>query len=144
VDSIIDEINFKLEQLGEYVSTLREYQSYEIEEVRGNRTLRGAIERYLEVSLACMIDICEMIISSERLKRPDTYREAILILGQYDILPIAFAEKLAPAAGFRNVLVHMYTDINLEKLYSHLQNDIYDLELFTEYIAKYLIAKEEE
>jgi len=144
VDSIIDEINFKLEQLGEYVSTLREYQSYEIEEVRGNRTLRGAIERYMEVSLACMIDICEMIISSERLKRPDTYREAILILGQYDILPIAFAEKLAPAAGFRNVLVHMYTDINLEKLYSHLQNDIDDLELFAEYIAKYLIAKEEE
>ena len=37
---------------------------------------------------------------------------------------MAFAERLAPAAGFRNVLVHMYTDIDLEKLYSHLQNDI--------------------
>lgn len=67
--------------------------------------------------------------------------ETILILGQHNILPIAFAEKLAPAAGFRNVLVYMYTDIDLEKLYSHLQNNIDDLELFAEYIAKYLISK---
>jgi uncharacterized protein YutE (UPF0331/DUF86 family) len=138
---MIEEISFKLEQLGEYVSILREYQSYEIEEIRDNHTLRGAVERYMEISLACMIDICEMIISSERLKRPETYREAILILGQHNILPMAFAEKLAPAAGFRNILVHLYMNIDLEKLYSHLQNDIDDLELFAEYIARYLISK---
>lgn len=138
---MIKEINFKLEQLGEYVSTLREYQQYDIEEIRSNRTLRGAIERYMEISLACMIDICEMIISTEKLRRPETYREVILVLGQYNILPEEFAKKLAPAAGFRNILVHMYADIDLGKLYSFLQNDIGDLELFAEYIAKYLISK---
>ena len=140
---MIEEINFKLEQLGEYVSALREYQQYDIEEIRNNRTLRGAVERYMEVSLACMIDICEMIVSSEKLRRPDTYREVILVLGQHKILPEEFAKKLAPAAGFRNVLVHMYADIDLGKLYSHLQNDIDDLELFAGYIAKYLISKYE-
>ena len=138
---MIKEINFKLEQLGEYVSTLREYQQYDIEEIRNNRTLRGAIERYMEISLACMIDICEMIISTEKLRRPETYREVILVLGQYNILPEEFAKKLAPAAGFRNILVHMYADIDLGKLHSFLQNDIGDLELFAEYIAKYLISK---
>ncbi|MDD3316511.1 MAG: DUF86 domain-containing protein [Methanosarcina sp.] len=138
---MIKEINFKLEQLGEYVSTLREYQQYDIEEIRNNRTLRGAIERYMEISLACMIDICEMIISTEKLRRPETYREVILVLGQYNILPEELAKKLAPAAGFRNILVHMYADIDLGKLYSFLQNDIGDLELFAEYIAKYLISK---
>ena len=54
---------------------------------------------------------------------------------------MTFTEKLAPAAGLRNVLVHMYTNIDLEKLYSYLQNDIDDLELFAEYIAKHLISK---
>jgi uncharacterized protein YutE (UPF0331/DUF86 family) len=43
---------------------------------------------------------------------------------------MAFAEKLAPAAGFRNLLLHMHTNIDLKKIYSHLQNDIDDLELF--------------
>ncbi len=139
---MIKEINFKLEQLGEYVSILREYQQYDIEEVMNSHTLRGgAIERYMEVSLACMIDICEMVISIEKLRRPDTYREVILVLGQRGILPEDFSRKLAPAAGFRNVLVHMYADIDIGKLYSHLQNDIVDLELFAGYIAKYLISR---
>jgi uncharacterized protein YutE (UPF0331/DUF86 family) len=140
---MIKEINFKLEQLGEYVSALREYQQYDIEEIRNNRTLRGAVERYMEISLACMIDICEIIISVEKLRRPDTYREVILVLGQHGILPKEFAMRLTTAAGFRNVLVHMYADIDLEKLYSHLQNDIDDLELFAGYIAKYLVSKYE-
>jgi uncharacterized protein YutE (UPF0331/DUF86 family) len=95
VDSIIDEINFKLEKLGQFIDILKEYQSYEIEEIRDNRTLRGAVERYIEISLACMIDICEMIISTERFTRPDSYREAILTLGQHDILPKDFAEYIA-------------------------------------------------
>lgn len=138
---MIKEINFKLEQLGEYVSILREYQQYDIEEVMNSHTLRGAIERYMEVSLACMIDICEIVISIEKLRRPDTYREVILVLGQHGILPEEFSRKLAPAAGFRNVLVHMYADIDIGKLYSHLQNDIVDLELFAGYIAKYLISR---
>lgn len=94
--------------MGEYIDTLREYQSYEIDEIRDNRTLRGVIERYVEVSLVCVINICEMIISSEKLNRPDTYREAIMILGQHEIFPMTFAEKLSPAAGFIIVLVHMY------------------------------------
>lgn len=95
----------------------------------------------MEVSLACMIDICEMVISIEKLRRPDTYREVILVLGQHGILPEDFSRKLAPAAGFRNVLVHMYADIDIGKLYSHLQKDIDDLELFAGYIAKYLISR---
>jgi hypothetical protein len=44
---MIEEINFKLEQLGEYVSILREYQPYDIEEIRNNRTLRGAVDFYI-------------------------------------------------------------------------------------------------
>jgi hypothetical protein len=32
-----------------------------------DHTLRGAVERYIEVALECMIDIGEMIISKEKL-----------------------------------------------------------------------------
>ncbi|HPQ05458.1 MAG TPA: DUF86 domain-containing protein [Methanothermobacter sp.] len=33
--------------------------------------------------------------------------EVIEILGEIGILPRDFADKFAPAAGFRNILVHM-------------------------------------
>jgi len=39
-----------------------------------------------------------MIISREKLKRPESYQEVILILGEQGILPGNFAIKFAPSA----------------------------------------------
>ncbi len=133
-----DEITSKLEQLDEYVNILKGYQHIKIEDLLSDHTLRGAVERYLEVALECSIDISEMIISREKLKRPDTYQEVFLILGDHGILPEEFAKKFAPSAGLRNRLVHMYAKINIEKLYYYLQNNIDDIEKFGKYIAKYI------
>ena len=134
-----DEITSKLEQLSEYVNILKGYQHIKIEDLLKDHTLKGAVERYLEVSLECTIDIGEMIISMEKLKRPETYQEVFLILGEHGILPQDFAIKFAPSAGFRNRLVHMYAKIDIEKLYYYLQNNIGDIELFGKYIAQYLM-----
>ena len=63
-----DEIASKLEHLGEYVSILKGYQHFKIEDLQTDHTLKGAVERYLEVALECTIDIGEMIISREKLQ----------------------------------------------------------------------------
>ncbi|KAB2948417.1 MAG: DUF86 domain-containing protein [Candidatus Methanoperedens sp.] len=86
-----DEIASKLEHLREYVTILKGYQHHQIEELQTDHTLKGAIERYLEVALECTIDIGEMIISREKLKRPESYQEVFLILGEQGILPKNFA-----------------------------------------------------
>jgi len=80
-----------------------------------------------------------MIISRERLKRPETYQEVFLVIGEHGILPADFAIKFAPSAGFRNRLVHMYAKIDIERLYDYLQNNIEDIEQFGKYIAQYLM-----
>lgn len=112
-----DEISSKLEMLEEYIAILKGYQHHDVEDLMRDHTLRGAVERYIEVALECMIDIGEMIISKEKLKRPDTYKDVFLLLGEHGILPDDFAKDLAPAAGFRNVPVHMYAKIDIERLY---------------------------
>ena len=134
-----DEIASKLEMLEEYIAILKGYQHHDVEDLMRDHTLKGAVERYIEVALECMIDIGEMIISKEKLKRPDTYRDVFLLLGEHGILPNDFAKDLAPAAGFRNVLVHMYAKIDIDRLYYYLENNLEDMERFGEYIARYLI-----
>lgn len=134
-----DEIASKLEMLEEYIAILKGYQHHDVEDLMRDHTLKGAVERYIEVALECMIDIGEMIISKEKLKRPDTYRDVFLLLGEHGILPDNFAKDLAPAAGFRNVLVHMYVKIDIDRLYYYLENNLEDIERFGEYIARYLI-----
>ena len=134
-----NEIASKLEHLREYVTILKGYQYHKIEELQTDHTLKGAIERYLEVALECTIDIGEMIISREKLKRPESYQGVFLILGEQGILPKNFAIKFAPSAGFRNRLVHMYAKIDIVKLHYYLQNNVGDIEQFGKYIAQYLI-----
>ena len=62
----------------------------------------------------------------------------IEILGENRIIPKAFALKFAPAAGLRNILVHQYGEIDIEKLYLHLKADVGDFDFFARHIAAYV------
>jgi uncharacterized protein YutE (UPF0331/DUF86 family) len=137
---MIDEetINEKLEKLKKYVGYLKEYQKASIDKLNQDYTLQGAVRCYFQLACECLIDICEIIISSLGLKRPDTARESIEILGKQGILPQEFAEKISPLAGFRNILVHEYAKVDIDELYHHLQNDLKDFSNFSQYIAQWL------
>ena len=84
------------------------------------------------------MDIGEMLISMEGLRKPETYREVIEILGEKNILSEDFAKKFALAAGFRNVLVHRYTEVDVDNLYGYLQNNLGDFDVFAKSVARYL------
>lgn len=133
-----NEILNKLEKLQEYVRILNSYKKYSIKDINKDFTLRGAIERYLGVSLECVLDIGEMVISKESFRKPETYKEIIEILGDKEIIPKGFAERFAEAAKFRNVLVHMYVEVDVNRVYEILQNDLGDFDDFAKYIARYL------
>ena len=128
----------KLDNLREYVKYLKGYSACTIEDLRSDHTLRGAVERYLHLSAECVIDIAEMMISELGLRKPEEYKESIDILGEAGIIPDDFAYYFSPVAGFRNILVHEYTKIDLEEVHRHLQKDLADFEKFSRYIADYL------
>lgn len=44
---------------------------------------------------------------------PDSYREGVIVLGRLGVLSEEFAERIAGMAGFRNILVHDYLDVDL-------------------------------
>ena len=133
-----EDILQKLEILREYVGYLKGYQKYTLDDLKRDYTLRGAVERYFELSIECVIDIAEIIISDLKLQRPEEYREAIDILGEKGIIPNEFAYYFAPIAGFRNILVHEYAKVDLKEVHRHLQENLPDFDKFARYIANYL------
>ena len=132
------EIYEKLESMKKYVELLKEYQKHPKSKLGKDLTLRGAVERYLQLSLEIVIEIAEMIIAKEGFTRPESHREAIEILGKNKILPKKFAERFAPSAGLRNILVHKYGEIDFARVYSHLKTDLKDFDTFARHIAFYL------
>lgn len=58
------------------------------------------------------IHISHRIISIEGARKPIDYYDAILRMGELEVLQADFARRLAPVAGFRNVLVHEYVAVD--------------------------------
>jgi uncharacterized protein YutE (UPF0331/DUF86 family) len=108
-----------------------------VDEGRATRLLRGIAERadrlrtaaavaggerpelwldgvkYLFVTMieGCL-DVAQHIASSERLGVPDSNAGAIRLLGRAGVIEQPLAEALGRAAGFRNVLVHGYAEVD--------------------------------
>lgn len=130
-------IERRLDELRERCARLEALQDKTRSEFDGDPYLRDVVERNLEVAAQCCIDISHRIISVERAQKPRDYYEAIIRMGELGVLPAEFARKLAPIAGFRNILVHEYLGLDWNEVYSHLQR-IQDLLEFAEHISEWL------
>lgn len=135
------EIYEKLGYLREYVAALKELSKHSKQKMQSDIILRGAVERYLQLSLEIVLEIGEMIIAAEGFKKPAKHREVIETLGNHGILPKAFAERFAPAAGLRNVLVHRYGELDFSIVYDHVKKELGDFDVFAKRIALYLQKK---
>lgn len=137
------EVEDKLERLEKRVSALREHSDTGLEELEEDTMLMNAVERNFQVALEIVLDICSMLISEEGMEKPDDYRQMISALGEKGVLPEDFAERFEGAAGFRNILVHQYDEVDMEKLHNRLTEDLEDFDTFAQNIARYLKEKQE-
>lgn len=134
----MEKISRKLRFMKRYVDFLKSHRAISAEELEENYELRSAIERNLELALESMLDIGEIIISEKGFEKPEDYKSVMLILGKEGVLPKVFAEKLVPAVGVRNILVHMYTEVDVEKICEFLRGNLGDFNEFAKHIANYL------
>lgn len=103
-----------------------------------NYGLRSAVERNFQLAIESAIDIGEIIISEKGFERPEDYRSVFLILGKQGIIPMDFAEDFSVAAGFRNVLVHIYEEVDSSLLDVFLTERLDDFDRFARHIATYI------
>ncbi|MFZ5800314.1 MAG: type VII toxin-antitoxin system HepT family RNase toxin [Candidatus Omnitrophota bacterium] len=134
-------IAVRLDKLNEYLKFLKSYQKISFAEFKKDYTLQGAVCRYFQLAVECVTDTGELLISSLALRKPKDAKEVIMILGENKIIPAAFAKRFAPVAGFRNILVHEYLEIDFKKVYQHLRKDLSDFNLYAKRIALYVKAK---
>ena len=133
-------IERRLERLSTCLKKLEPFKAKEKGELLKDPYLQDIVERNLEVSAQAVIDIANRIISIEGLEKPRDYYEAIIRLGESGILPTEFAQHLAPIAGFRNILVHDYMDINWDEVYNNLLQ-LNDISHFTDIVKAWMRQK---
>lgn len=126
-----------MDELNERLQRLEPLREKALSEFYHDAYLRDIVERNLEIAAQCCIDIGNRIISLEGAPKPRDYYESILRLSELNVLPADFAERLAPVAGFRNILIHEYLAVDWDEVYKNLQR-LDDFYQFAEYIRDWL------
>jgi uncharacterized protein YutE (UPF0331/DUF86 family) len=129
-----DVIGQRLQLLESYVQQLQGYRQRTLEEVRGDVGLAWAIEHGLQLSIQCVIDVCHYLVAGLSLGVPATSQHAIELLRDAGVFPAAFAHTLIQMTRFRNVLVHLYTQVDLARVHDVLHNHLDDFGQFARYV----------
>jgi uncharacterized protein YutE (UPF0331/DUF86 family) len=132
-----------LRELEESLSDWERYQRYSLQDIKKDRDKRNMVLHAMLISIQSAIDIASHLISLNGLRRPGTYREAFDLLGQAGIISEELADELSDLAGFRNVLVHIYCNLDMEEIYSILQNDLKSLRSFRDEIKELIEQKKQ-
>ena len=130
-------IERRLPELSERLTRLEPLRNKKRREFDQDPYLRDIVERNLEVAAQCCIDICHRIISLMEAPPPLDYYDSILQMGELGVLPPDFARHLAPLAGFRNILVHEYLQVDWDEVFQNLQS-LEDLSTFVHYVRQWL------
>ena len=123
-----DVVAARLSRLNEYLRTLRAVQGYDLQRFKSDPFIHGTAERYLHLSIECLLDIGNHIIADHGYRKPDTYAEILEILAEERVAPPDLCRKMEGMAAFRNVLVHDYMSLDLEKVYQVIKDQVDNLE----------------
>ena len=126
-----------LAALREALSNLRRHAGRSAPELRADADLRWIVERGLQLCIQNALDIATHLGAASGLDSPD-YATAIDRLAEIGALSPEFASRLRPMAGFRNVLVHGYLQVDLDILERVLREKLQELDEFALQVEAYL------
>ena len=132
-----EKVEQRLMKLEQAVRKLREIAVQPWEEYAASEALRDRGERNLQVAAQACIDIANHIIADKGYRTPQGYADSFVILQEEGIIPIELADKMKMVAGFRNILVHDYLEIDNKIVYQSL-NHLHDFEEFAKHVYELL------
>jgi len=128
----------RLYQLERNVVELEKFrQKYTANDIVNDIHIQWALRYGLFESIQIVIDVSCHLTSKYNLGNPKTYSECIELLAKENYLSKDILGNLLGMVGLRNILIHEYVSVDLEKLYS-LLNLINDFKIFAENIKNYI------
>jgi len=127
----------RLAALRGYLEKLRAFQPTSEQEFRRSPAIHDLAERYLHLAMECVLDLANQAVAEEGLPTPETNQDTFTRLEQAGAIPSDLAARLRSWAGFRNILVHQYLDIDHGIAWNAIQKELGDLEAF----ARWAVGK---
>jgi uncharacterized protein YutE (UPF0331/DUF86 family) len=123
--------------LRDALGTLRRHAGRTPAELRTNTELRWAVERGLQLCAQNALDVATHLVAAAGREAPD-YATSIDRLAEAGVLPPEFAARFRGVAGFRNVLVHGYLEVDLDLVHQALDERLEEFDRFAALVEDYV------
>ncbi len=118
------------------VEQLKRHRGKPLAELRANPDTLWAVERGLQLCAQNLLDLATHIVASSGRDVSD-YASAIDELADLGALPKDFARQIRGIAGFRNVLVHAYLEVDPARVHEVLNRHLDDFSTFAAHVRRY-------
>ena len=114
--------SLRLERLRGLIKRLEDVREQGESAYLADERVRLMTERCLELSAQICIDLGLQALAEQSAPTPESYADVFKTLGREGIIDDDLADRLAEAAKQRNVLVHLYLDVDDKKVFSALSH----------------------
>ncbi len=135
VDPVV--LRRRLHAIERYLRVLRALRARGREAFLHDDVVQDRVERNAELLAQTCADVALHIVSASGTAAPETYGDAIRNAAPLLDLPAEVVDRLAGAMGLRNILAHMYLDIDHGRLFDEL-GWIDDSERFAAAVERWL------
>jgi uncharacterized protein YutE (UPF0331/DUF86 family) len=131
-------IEDRIKEIRKRRKLLEKYQEMDFEEFSSDLEIYELALRHLQVMIQAAMDIGKHIAAVKNFEAPEKASKIFTILSDNSVINNDLAEELNKAGGARNIIVHEYLGINLQKIYHHIQTDLSDFDQFVVEIDKFI------
>lgn len=131
----------KLARIRRNLDELEPIAELSLGEYRTDLMRRKAVERLLQEAIEAAVDVNLHLLRALDRPTPPDYYESFVALGRTRVLSAELADRLAPAAGLRNRLVHEYDEIDDEKVLEAVRGARGDFTSYVRSVMDFLAAR---
>jgi len=119
-----ERIKDKINQIREYLGELEKIKPSTFEEYEKDLKAKAACERYVEKIMEAVVDLAFLVIKDKKLSLPEDDTQAFDILTNAEVIDKDLAEKLRKAKGMRNVIAHLYGEVDDEIIFKAISDQL--------------------
>ena len=128
----------QLKELDTVLGELKQYQDIQPETLRAKISQRWIVERGLIAAASLILDIADHILVGHFGFYANSYEESLLGLRDKGVISSALFDQIKGLGGFRNILVHMYQEIDPVLVADSLQKGLHAFPQFAQEILLWL------
>ena len=134
-------IEARLRRLREVCRRLRQYRERGAERIREDEDLQWLVERGLQLGCEVVLDVGNHVLAGAFGRTAETYEQILDGLAAERVLTDEVRAELRGLGGFRNVLVHGYLDIDVERVVTALAQAPERFERFAVEVHRWLSSR---